>query len=270
MLIEEDITTKGGRYAAYLAGPDTVRELVRRYLAARHKFRVDGARATAAYAPVQALADVLEGPRASVFFDVLQEHAEAADPKEIYDLCELISRHGRSPDRDAPALSEAQRAAAIALLNGWGRQLLDQPVSRHDMAQLTWAMRRMPDPSQVSVLADMLEADLAGRRAARAAYEADRTNRSALDDLRNSHAHAYRMILCAVGTPEAEAVLLDHLSDPDFGTITSRARKGSSRSGPILGALRLIERETAMSPPIRQMPSSRRLSLRGRKVHLKD
>ncbi len=36
-------------------------------------------------------------------------------------------------------------------------------------------MRRIPDPSQVGVLADMLKADLAGLYAATAAYEVDQT-----------------------------------------------------------------------------------------------
>jgi hypothetical protein len=141
------------------ADPGTVRELVRRFLAARHKFRAEGLSTEAAYAPSRALADVLESTRASIFFDALQDYAEGAHPKEINNLCELTSRHGQSHDRDAPALSMAQRAAAIALLNGWGRQLLDQSASRNDIGQLTWAMRRTLGPSQVRVLANMLEAD---------------------------------------------------------------------------------------------------------------
>jgi hypothetical protein len=218
MVLKEDVTKKGARYAAYLVGTDTVRELVRRFLAARHKCRADGLTTSAAYAASEALAGVLENTRASVFIDVLQGYAEGAHPQEIHDLCDLISRHSQAHDQDELVLSKAQHATAVALLNGWGRQLLDQSASRDDMAKLTWAMRRMPDPSQVSVLADMLAADLAGKRAARAAYAADRSNHLALNDMRISHAFAYRFILCAVGAPEAEAVLLNHLSDPDFGT----------------------------------------------------
>ncbi|MEK1888456.1 MAG: hypothetical protein AAAB35_13000 [Phyllobacterium sp.] len=48
--------------------------------------------------------------------------------------------------------------------------------------------------------------------------EADRRNRAALDDMRTSHTMDYRVTLTAVGTKEAEAVFLNHLSDADFGT----------------------------------------------------
>jgi hypothetical protein len=85
------------------------------------------------------------------------------------------------------------------------------------MAMLTWAMRRVPDAGQVTILDKMIEADLAGLAAARAAYAANRSNESALNEMRRFHAHEYRIMLTTIGNDEAEAVLKRYLLDADFG-----------------------------------------------------
>src|SRR3546814_9399009 len=63
----------------------------------------------------------------------------------------------------------------------------------------------------------MLAADLACVRAARTAFEADRGDMTALQEMRNSHTMDYRVTLTSIGTPEAADVLRDHLLDPEFG-----------------------------------------------------
>src|SRR3546814_16020928 len=77
-------------------------------------------------------------------------------------------------------------------------------------------MRRLPDPTQVPLLRAMLAADLACVRAARTAFEADRGDMTALQEMRNSHTMDYRVTLTSIGTPEAADVLRDPLLDPEF------------------------------------------------------
>lgn len=98
-----------------------------------------------------------------------------------------------------------------------GRQLIAQSASRHHMARLTWAMRRVPDASQVPILDDMLGTDRAGVRAAKVAFAANQSNRHALDEMRISHVHEYRVVLTTIGTEDAEAVLKRCLLDREFG-----------------------------------------------------
>lgn len=78
-------------------------------------------------------------------------------------------------------------------------------------------MRRVPDAGQVPILDRMVEADLAGLAAARAAYAANRSNEKALNEMRWSHVHEYRITLTTIGNDEAEAVLKRFLLDADFG-----------------------------------------------------
>ncbi|MBT1157117.1 hypothetical protein J1C56_16090 [Aminobacter anthyllidis] len=201
----------------FLAGHNTVRELVVRYLDARSKFQADGERTEAAYKPSQTLANKLESTRASVLVDVLQEFAEGRTPDEIHDLADIISRHGRGGDIEHLQMPSATRPAAVKLIEGWGRQLIEKSASRHDMAKLTWAMRRVPDAGQVPILDKMIEADLAGLGAARVAFAANRSNEKALNEMRWSHVQEYRIMLTTIGTDDAEAVLKRHLLDADFG-----------------------------------------------------
>ncbi|MER8412905.1 hypothetical protein [Mesorhizobium sp. M1342] len=203
--------------ACFLAGERTVRELTVRYLDTRRKLRADGERTEAAYGPSHKLADKLESTRASVLIDVLQEFAEGLTSDEINDLADVLSRHGRGGDIEHLQMPPASRPAAVKLIEGWGQQLLGKSASRHHMAQLTWAMRRVPDACQVPILNRMVEADLAGLAAARAAYAVNRSNENALNEMRWSHVHEYRIMLTTIGNDEAEAVLKRYLLDADFG-----------------------------------------------------
>ncbi|MBY5700169.1 NACHT domain-containing protein [Rhizobium leguminosarum] len=211
---DEDVV----HYAAFLAGPQTVREFLRRFLAARHDFDAAGVRTEAAYTSVRALENALESTRGSILFEALEGYAAGQTAVEIHDLCNIISAHGRHHDGVAMQLSTEQRQSAVALMNGWGRQLLDQQASRHDLGRLTWAMRKLPDPTQVNIVAEMLNYDLTLLREAHAAFAQNRRNETALQEIRQSHRLDYRVTLTEIATPEAEAVLLAHLSDPEFGT----------------------------------------------------
>lgn len=204
--------------AAYLAGPATVRTLVDRYLQARRKFRVSNLRTEAAYRPVRVLEVRLVATRASVLFEVLRHFSDGLLPEEICDLASVISRLGEGDDGETFHLLAEAKQTIIELINGWGLQMLAQGAPRHEMAQLTWAMRRTPDGTQVPILAGMLAAELAAYNAAKAMIEVDRTNREARDTISSPHDHEYRIILTAIGTTEAENVLVHHLLDPRFGS----------------------------------------------------
>lgn len=203
------------RAAAYLAGPATVKALVERYLAAGAKYRADGDRA--AYEPVRTLSDLLAQTRASVLFDVVIGYGDNLAPDVINDLAGLISGHGRPAGEEQLALPEELRRTTANRLVAWARRVLHGGADRSVMGKLTWAMRRLPEVSQVAVLADMLAADLRIRSEAAEAFAADRSDRQALQVLRTSHNWDYRNALVKAGGAEAEAVLTAFVDDDEFG-----------------------------------------------------
>lgn len=201
----------------YLAGPRIVNELLLRYLAARRDYKLAGGRRVASYDATEKLGNALEGTRAAVFFEVLRGGEHHLSHADIAALSHVISAHGRNTGRESLVLNGGDREKSIALINGWAKRLLDEGADRGDLASLTWAMRRMPDPTLVPFVAEMLRYELYERRKLRASYEADKRNEAALNAWRNGHEHEYRTLLTIIGTNEANGVLASFLDDPDFG-----------------------------------------------------
>jgi len=218
VLLAERPTEEIAVGAAYMAGPGIVTQLVERYLNAVSRYKAEGVRTEVAYAQVRAVTDLINNVRPGVLFQVLLAYATGADEEQIDALSDVISRAGPPRENDEPLrLTEAERAAAVELLNGWARQLLENQGSLHTLGELASAMRRLPDNSQVPVLEDMLDADLRAIRAARAAFNADRRNVAALREAQHSHKGEYCRCLARIGTPDAEKVLRDRLMDEEVG-----------------------------------------------------
>lgn len=201
--------------AGYLAGSATVKELVERYLAAKAMHRASDDRA--AYALGRTLADRLAQTRSNIFFDIVAGYDDNLTPDVIKDLADLISGYGRSAGETQLVLPEDLRRTTVELLNVWARRLLDAGADRSVMGKLTWAMRRIPHASQVTTLAEMLTADLRIRGDAKEAFAVNRSNRQAMRELQVSHSWDYRNALVQVADAQAEAVLIAHLDDEDFG-----------------------------------------------------
>src|SRR3546814_19669651 len=102
----------------------------------------------------------------------------------------------------------------------------------------------------------MLAADLACVRAARTAFEADRGDMTALQEMRNAHTMDYRVTLTSIGTPEAEDVLRDHLLDPALGV----------EAGTGLPVIRLAQKEPRREGGFRRWPNLTRLAARRSRV----
>ncbi|MBY5369565.1 hypothetical protein HFO91_21660 [Rhizobium leguminosarum] len=217
MLLAKEIAGDTAEYAAFLVGIETVKTILARLLAARREFRASNFRTEGAYAPVRKLEEALESTRASLFFEALQEYSHGCAPAQIEDLCAIITSHGRHHDREDLPLTSEQATASVVLLIGWAQQLLVDGANRHYLGALARAMRRLAHPDQVGVLAHMLAADLRELSLARTRFQRDRRDEAALDEMRWSHSRDYRLALTAVGTAEAEAVLIDYLQDPEFG-----------------------------------------------------
>ena len=201
--------------AAYLAGPATVKALVERYLAAGAKFRADGGRS--GYEPVRIPSDLLAQTRAPILFRIICGYGDDLAPDVIKDLADLISGHGRGSGEEQLTLPEDLRSTTVNRVVEWARRIVADGADRSVMGRLTWAMRRLPDVSQVAVLADMLAADLRLRRDAEKAFAADPSNRQALHVLRVSHNWDYRDALIKIGCTQSEALLKAYVDDEEFG-----------------------------------------------------
>ena len=203
---------------AFLVGPTVVGQLLERFLDAQRAYQAQGQHTVEAYRPVRELADTLQQTRASVLFKALGSFAGKLSPSDITALAHVISRHGQLAGPDVEWLALGDKANAVALLNSWSELLLERHASRHDMAELTWAMKRVADPSQVPLVERMLEIEIAEGVKAKASFEANQRDQAALREMQHPHQQEYRTLLTDIGTPDAYAVLQAHLGNPYFAT----------------------------------------------------
>ncbi|RUV24300.1 MULTISPECIES: hypothetical protein [unclassified Mesorhizobium] len=212
----EDLNSDASRNAATLAGPQLVKTLFDRYLAAHRTFRATGVRSEAAYAPVKQVAEVLGRVQREVLLSVVSTYAALEDAEDIKVLSHLLSsqQDRRRPD----PVSESTLDGLAACLDTWAHRLLSAASpDRNALGELAGTMKRFPHPAHVHVLREMLTADLALYRTDVAVLRSEPGNQPLRQRVQVSYAWSYRDALSLVGTEEAEAVLSSFLLDELFG-----------------------------------------------------
>jgi hypothetical protein len=106
----------------------------------------------------------------------------------------------------------------IRTLQRWmNAQLESQEANRHQLAAVTRAMTRFPDPQFVPGLRQMLERDLADWARAREERAKAPHRGPTSPDVTHDHTLGYRSAFVAIGNEAAVAVLKEYLPDPRFG-----------------------------------------------------
>src|SRR5690606_13035471 len=133
-------------------------------------------------------------------------------------LADLITVHGKHGTNERmDDLPAETRRKLVEALNDWADRLMGSaPPSRHDMAQVVDAMRRVPDPSQMKWVSAFLQEDLQQRDALKELAKGGR-NQAALNEWRTSHALSYRQALYEIGSDEAYGVAKSLLRHTEFG-----------------------------------------------------
>ena len=204
--------------ALFLAGPGIIARMICEFLALKPKIYANGMPSSAQYAPLGLLRDKISGTRPDAFVEAIVSFSAIQNHRDIEALAHLITVHGKHGTNermdDVPAES---RRKLVEALNGWADCLMGSgPPSRHDMAELVDAMRRVPDPSQMKWVSAFLQEDLKQRDALKELAKAG-SNQEALNEWRNSHANSYQQALYEIGSDEAYEVAKSLLRHPEFG-----------------------------------------------------
>ena len=212
---EVDERTNG---ALYLAGPGIVTQMIREFLGLKPQIYANGMPTAEQYAPLGLLRDKISGTRPGAFVEAIVSFADSNDHRNIEALADLITVHGKHGTNermdDIPA--EA-RQKLVDALNGWAERLMDsQKPSRHDMAKVVNAMRRVPDPSEMRWVSAFLQEDLKQRDALKEAATKGR-DQNALNEWGTSHALSYRQALYEIGGDEAYEIAKSLLRHQEFG-----------------------------------------------------
>jgi hypothetical protein len=204
--------------ATFLAGPGIITRMIGEFLALKPQIYANGMPTSEQYAPLGLLRDKISSTRPEAFVEAIVSFAALNDNRDIESLAGLITGHGKHGTNeridDIPA--EARRKLVEAL-NGWADCLMAAgPPSRHDMAEVVNAMRRVPDPSEMKWVSAFLHEDLKQRDALKELAMTGR-DRDALNEWRTSHALSYRQALYEIGSDGAYELAKSLLRHPDFG-----------------------------------------------------
>ncbi len=204
--------------ALYLAGPGIITQMICEFLTLKRQIYANDRPTAEQYAPLGLLRDKIAGTRPEAFVEAIVSFADRNDHRDIEALADLITVHGKHGTNermdDVPAES---RRKLVDALNGWAERLMSsQSPSRHDMAEVVDAMRRVPDPSEIRWVSAFLKEDLQQRDALKEAAKKGR-DQNALNEWRTSHAFSYRQALYEIGSDEAYEVAKSLLRHHEFG-----------------------------------------------------
>lgn len=213
------------RNAASIAGPVSIGRLIDAQLELDARAASD----TAARRPLAEQQRFLEGlvitaPYSSLVAAVLAR-ADTTDPRRIAMFADLLASHrGQDSAIRPPAiLEDAQKRQLVDTLLRWVPTMVDASDStRAELAELARAIGSAGDARLAEPLDRLLSEDLRRWDISRAAFAAS-GYRDQTSDARHSWTNWYQRAFIAVGTEQAENLLIQRLSHPEFGAEAASA-----------------------------------------------
>lgn len=204
--------------ALFLAGPRIIARMMGEFLELKPKTYANGKPSSAHYVALRLLREKISGTRPDAFVEAIVSFSAIQDHRDIEALADLITGHGKHGTNERmDDISAESRRKLVEALNGWAECLIRSgPPSRHDMAKVVNAMRRVPDPSEMKWVSAFLQEDLDQRDALKELATNGR-DKKALNEWRTSYAFSYRHALYEIGSEEAYQVAISLLRHPEFG-----------------------------------------------------
>ncbi|MBO7941326.1 hypothetical protein JTP77_036235, partial [Streptomyces sp. S9] len=145
--------------------------------------------------------------------------ADTTAPRRIALFAELLASHrGQDSAIRPPAiLEDTQKTQLVDTLLRWVPSMIDAfDSSRAQLAELARAIGSVGDVRLAEALDLLLSEDLRRWTISRAAFAAS-GNRDQTSDARLSWTNWYQHAFVAIGAEQVECLLIQRLSDPDFG-----------------------------------------------------
>ncbi|BAV97962.1 NACHT domain-containing protein [Lysobacter enzymogenes] len=205
--------------AASIAGPVSIGRLIDAQLELEAQVASDP---TAQRPPVERQhfleGPVIMAPYSSLVAAVLAR-ADTTAPRRIALFAELLASHrGQDSAIRPPAiLEDTQKTQLVDTLLRWVPSMIDAfDSSRAQLAELARAIGSVGDVRLAEALDLLLSEDLRRWTISRAAFAAS-GNRDQTSDARLSWTNWYQHAFVAIGAEQVECLLIQRLSDPDFG-----------------------------------------------------
>ena len=205
--------------AVSVVGPKTVGNLIDQIFAMYPRISANDRHKKSLGDEYHRLIDLVSSARTDPFIQAVLERANTKDPKEIYSLTNLISRHGRRVEREPLSLAPETHELVTAAVKRWAGILLVSPeATRVQFAEIAQAAERLESPELVPVLLTLLSEDLKRKTQAQEEWlEARRQGHHIQNDSRMCWTLQYRRAFAAIGDARTIDAMTDRLRDPEFG-----------------------------------------------------
>ncbi|UWU70562.1 NACHT domain-containing NTPase [Bradyrhizobium sp. NC92] len=209
----------------------------------------------------------IDASRQDSFLTALLERAKTDDPVRIEFLAERLhyyySHSSRGGDEERPDIGQEIRSAMTTTLQRWMDTLLKAPqANRHQLAAVSLAVARFPNPQLVTGLRQMLERDLSDWAQAREERARAPHRGPTSPDVTHDHTQGYRSAFVAIGNDAVVATLKEYLPDLRFGVQAAGAlleiwnRKHPSRKAPIAAFAQDYSRTKQLEKQRREAPET--------------
>lgn len=144
--------------------------------------------------------------------------AAAASNEHIREFAELLCRPDEEGDRARPFPQQAH-AAIGRLAEQWGERLIasGDSATRAQLSAVAKLIEHFPSVALLPMLKRLLDDELRRYRIFRQQAEAERWQGSATNEARTLYTNSYQQAFTAIKAPETTALMVDYLTDEQFG-----------------------------------------------------
>ncbi len=219
---------KGRESAVSIVGPKTIGQLIDQMFGIHTRIKANNGRYDKVLSDeYHRLSRWISNTKPDLFIQAVLERAATEMPDEIALLADLISRYGKSVERETLRLDAPTHGRLSAAIQRWAKILLASPeATRAQFAEIAQAAERLESPSLVPVLQELLSEDLARRKRAMEEFlDARKKGRKIQNDAHMCWTLQYRRAFAAIGDDQTVRIMKSYLPDHDFGVDAAHVLK---------------------------------------------
>lgn len=204
--------------ATVIAGPNTVSILIAKLLKLDKEIQeMDGPIEEITRSEYWRLIDRISHSQPVSILTALQTYSNTHNPHIIALLADVLARHAQKNETELLNMDKGLQNFLVRTINQWVEVLKMLPASRGQLSSVVRVMSFFPKPEFFEGLQSLLMEDLSQWKRAKHEFNANPRNRHASQDTTICYTNIYKDAFSAIGGDEVIQLMIQYLSDPDFG-----------------------------------------------------
>ena len=204
--------------ATVIAGPKTVSILIEKLLKLdKNIHEMDGPIKESTRSEYWRLIDRISHSQSVSLITALQSHSNIRDPHIIAILADILAQHAQKNEAELLNMDKDLQEFLVRAINQWVEVLKSLPASRGQLSSVVRVMSFFSKPEFFEGLQSLLIEDLSQWKRAKYKFAANPRNRHASHDATICYTNIYKSAFSAIGGNKVIQLMIQYLSDPDFG-----------------------------------------------------